>query len=246
MVLSESAAQLLFPGTDPIGHHMEISTSFGFGRGRAGGEIIGIVADVRDQALGTPPRPMSYLLHAQWPVSDLAIVIQSATPMVLVPSVRATLRSMDPLLPLASVRTMDHVASQSVAQPRFTMLLLGTFAAVALALAAIGVFGVMSYVVEKRTREIGVRIALGAGGPKVVAETVRRALIPVAIGIVAGLAGALALARGMSGLLFEVAPADPATFAAVALGLGAIAMISAWLPARRASRVDPAIALRAE
>ena len=104
----------------------------------------------------------------------------------------------------------------------------------------------MSYVVEKRTREIGVRIALGAGGPTVVAETVRRALVPVAIGIFAGLVGALALARGMSGLLFEVAPADPATFAAVATGLGAIAMISAWLPARRASRVDPAIALRAE
>ncbi len=246
VVLSESAARLLFPGADPIGHHMEISSGFGLGRGRAGGEIIGIVADVRDQALGVPPRPMTYLLHAQWPVSGLAIVIQSANPTTLAPSVRAALRSLDPLLPFSSVRTMDRVASQSVAQPRFTMLLLATFAAVALALAAIGIFGVMSYIVEQRTREIGVRLALGAIGPTVVAETVRRALVPVSIGIVAGLAGALALARGMAGLLFEVGPADPATFAAVGMGLGAIAMVSAWLPARRASRVDPAIALRAE
>jgi predicted permease len=246
VVLNESAARLLFDGQDAIGHSMALSTSFGFGRGRAGGEIVGIVEDFRDQALGVPPRPMTFLAHAQWPVTDMAVVVRSGNPLGVVPAIRAELRRMDPLLPMVAVRTMERIASASVTEPRFAMLLLGTFAGVALVLAAIGVFGVMHHVVGERTREIGLRMALGAGGPRVVFETVRRALGPVAVGVVVGVAGALALSSSLEAMLYEVTPGDPTTYIAVAGVLALVAVIAAWIPARRASTVDPVVALRAE
>jgi ABC-type antimicrobial peptide transport system permease subunit len=246
VVLNESAARLLFGEQDAIGHTMALSTSFGFGRGRAGGEIVGIVEDFRDQALGVPPRPMSFLAHAQWPVTDMAVVVRSSNPLGVVSSIRAELRGIDPLLPMVAVRTMDRIASASVTEPRVAMLLLGTFAGVALVLAAIGVFGVMHHVVGQRTREIGLRMALGAGGPRVVSETVRRALVPVAVGVGVGVAGALALSRSLEAMLYEVTPGDPATYITVAGVLAFVAVIAAWLPARRASSVDPVVALRVE
>ncbi len=246
ILLNESAARLLFNGTDPLGHRMEIGTGFGLGRGRAGGEIVGIVADVHDRSLSTPPRPTTYLVHAQWPMTDMSIVVKGSNPMSFVGAIREKLRAADPLLPMLSIRTLEHVASESVARPRFMMVLLGSFGAVALALAAIGVFGVMSYVVSQRTREIGVRLALGAGTSKVVAEALKRALTPVFMGIAIGVAGALALSRTMASMLYDVRPTDPTTFASVAAVLGTIALLSAWMPARRASRVDPVVTLRSE
>jgi predicted permease len=246
VVLSESAAARLFPGQDAIGHTMEIGSGFGLNRGRAGGTVVGIVEDIHDRALGTPPRATTYLLHDQWPVTDLALVVQAPNPVQLVPGIREALKGIDPLLPMVATRTMEQVTATSTAQPRFVMLLLAAFAVVALVLAAIGVFGVMSYVVGQRTREIGVRIALGAGGRTVVAETVRRALAPVVIGVVVGIVGALALSRTIATLLYDVTPGDPLTYGTVAAVLASVAVLAAWVPARRASRVDPVIALRAE
>jgi predicted permease len=248
-VMSESAARLLFGESDPLGRSLTIGTGFGLGRGNVGGEVVGIVADIHDVSLGTPPRPTIYFPHAQRPLGNMAVVIRAGEgtdPALLVNAVRDELRAMDQLLPMVAVKTMDRLAQSSVAQPRFAMLLLAAFAAVALALAAIGVFGVMSYLVGLRTPEIGLRMALGAGGRTVVAETVRRALKPVAIGVTVGTLGALALSRTMTNLLYEVTPGDPATYLAVSIGLALIAILAAWIPARRASRVDPVMALRAE
>ncbi len=249
VVMNEAAARLLFNGQDALGHVLEIGTGFGLGRGRAGGEVVGIVDDVHDDALGTPPRPTIYLAHAQFPVTDMAVAVRAAAgvdPISLASGVRGVVRGLDEALPMLAVRTMDRVSQLSVAQPRFAMVLLATFALVALALSAVGIFGVMSSVVGQRTREIGVRMALGAGEQTVVAETVRRALRPIALGVAVGLAGAYALTSGMAGLLYDVAPRDPLTFGSVAAGLAVVAVVAAWLPARRASRVDPVAALRSE
>ena len=249
VVVNESAAKLLWKGVSPIGHTVEIGTSFGLGRGRAGGEVVGVVRDVHDEELQTPPRPIVYIAHAQFPVGYLTVVAKTAPgldPEHLAAGVRAQVRELDPNLPVMGFSSMDRIVGQSVEDQRFAMLLLGTFAALALVLAAIGVYGVMSYVVGQRTREIGVRMALGASGPTVIAETVRRAAPAVLAGVAVGVFGALELTKLMTKLLYEVQPADGATFAIMTAALVTIATLSAWLPARRASRVDPVSALRAE
>jgi putative ABC transport system permease protein len=232
-----------------VGHALEISTVFDSGRGRLGGQVVGVTNDVHDVSPGTPPRATIYLSHAQFPSGDMAIVVRTARgvdPLSLVKAARAQIRELDPALPMFDVRTMDQVARVSVAQPRFAMLLLSAFALVALSLAAVGIFGVMSFMVGQRTREIGVRIALGASGRTVVRETLMRAMIPVGAGVVVGVGGALALSRTLTALLFEVKPGDPAIVGSVAIGLALLAVASAWLPARRASRVDPVVALRSD
>ncbi|MGH7668320.1 MAG: ADOP family duplicated permease [Gemmatimonadaceae bacterium] len=248
-LVNEAAAKLLWKGVNPVGHTMEIGTTFGLGRGRAGGEVIGVVHDVHDEELQTAPRPTVYIAHAQFPVSSMTVVTKTAPgidPLRLATGLRQQLHQIDPDLPVLNVSSMRQIVGQSVEDPRFAMLLLGTFAALALLLAAIGVYGVMAYVVGQRTREIGVRMALGASGPTVVGETVRRAAPAVLGGVAAGVLGALALTKLMARLLYEVKPADVGTFAVMTAGLIAISALSAWLPARRASRVDPVTALRAE
>jgi ABC-type lipoprotein release transport system permease subunit len=228
---------------------MEIGTSFGLGRGRAAGEVIGVVHDVHDYQLQTAPRPIVYLAHAQFPVPNMTIVAKTAPgvdPLHVAAGVRRQLHDIDPNLPILQFTSMDQIMGQSVADQRFAMLLLASFAVLALVLAAIGVFGVMSYVVGQRTREIGVRMALGASEATVVRETVRRAMPPVVIGVTAGVVGALVLTRLMTRLLYDVAPADGETFVVMTTALVVIACLSAWAPARRASRVDPVTALRAE
>jgi putative ABC transport system permease protein len=249
VVVNESASKLLFNGQNPLGHTLEISTVFDRARGRLGGEVIGVVKDVHDVSPGTPPRPTIYLSHAQFPSTDMAVVIRVAEgidPLSLVKTAKGQLGELDPGLPMTDVRTMNDVAQVSVSQSRFAMLLLTSFALVAVVLAAVGIFGVMSFMVGQRTREIGVRMALGASRGAVVSETLRRTMIPVVIGVAAGLVGALTLDRTMTRLLFDVRPNDPTILGAVAVGLTIIAFGSAWLPARRASRVDPVVALRDE
>lgn len=249
VVVNESAARLLWKGINPIGHTIEIGTSFGLGRGRAGGEVVGVVRDVHDDQLQSPPRPIVYLAHAQFPVTDLTIVAKTARgidPAHLAAGVRRQLHDIDPYLPVRQFTSMEQIMGRSVADQRFAMMLLASFAVLALVLAAIGVFGVMSYVVGQRTREIGVRMALGASGATVIRETVRRAMPAVLTGVTAGVVGALLLTRLMTRLLYDVAPADAGTFVVMTATLVVIAGLSAWLPARRASRVDPVTALRAE
>ena len=249
VIVNESAARLLWKGVDPIGHRIEIGTRFGLGGERANGTVVGVIPDIHDDALGTPPRPTVYFPHGQAPISDMTIVVRGAgntNPMSLVKGARSALSEVDPLLPMVGTRTMDDVAAASVAQPRFATLLMTIFAALALVLAVIGVFGVVGYVVGQRTREIGIRMALGASQGRVVSETVTRASAPVLTGLVVGVLATLAVVRLMSSMLHDVAPHDPVVLGAVTFGLAAVALTAAYLPARRASAVDPLLALRSE
>jgi putative ABC transport system permease protein len=167
-------------------------------------------------------------------------------PLSLTDAARNEVYALDGSLPVSNVSTLDAVVARSISQQRFYMLLLTIFAGVALVLAAVGIFGVLSYAVSQRTREIGIRMALGAHGRSVIALVVRQAMILVACGVAAGLACGLLLSQTMARMLFGVTPTDPATYATVAGVLGVVALVASYVPARRATRVDPIVALRAE
>jgi predicted permease len=248
-IVNESAARKLWKGVDPIGHTLTISTRFTEDTSRAGGTVVGVVADFHDASLGTAPNPIVFFPHAQAPWSDMNIVLRLAgqtEPGGVLRAAERELHAFDRLLPMNDARTMSSVVSDSMAQPRFATVLMGTFAALAVVLAIIGVFGVMAYIVGQRTREIGVRVALGASQRRVVQETLSRAVWPLVAGATLGLAATLAVARFMARLLYDVKPHDPIVLAAVTIGLVVIALVAAYVPARRASAVDPLIALRAD
>jgi ABC-type antimicrobial peptide transport system permease subunit len=225
-----------------------VGTTFGFGGERAGGTVVGVVSDLRDFGPAESAKPEVFLSHSQVPVTYMSVAVRTASPEseTLLASIRARLASIDPNVPIYRARTMDQLLGDSVAQPRFYMLLLGMFALSALLLAAIGIYGVMAYIVGQRTHEIGVRMALGARGEQVLREAVARGMRPAIMGLGAGLAGALALTGILTKLLYGVTASDPLTFVGVAVVLTAVALLANWIPARRASRVDPAIALRSE
>jgi ABC-type antimicrobial peptide transport system permease subunit len=175
----------------------------------------------------------------------MTIAVKSASdPLGLAPAVREALRGIDPDQPVSRVRTMDQVIAESVGARRFPMLLLGLFAAVALLLAAVGVYGVVSYVVSQRTREIGIRMALGARRATVIRSVVTRAAGPIAIGLIAGAVAANLAAGQLTGLLFQVEPTDPVVLVSISLLLGAVAIAASWVPARKAAGVDPVQVLR--
>jgi putative ABC transport system permease protein len=246
VVINETTAQRFFAGEDPIGQR--VRTGWGIGEDHfAGGEIVGVVGDVRQLGPGKEFIPELYLPSTQVPESDLSVVVRTAgDPLALAKAIRAEVRALDANLPVSNLRTLDQVLSRAVAQPRFYLLLLGAFAAVALVLAAIGIFGVMSYSVVQRTREIGIRVALGANPGAVLRMVVGRALWLALGGVAVGLLGALALSRLLGSLLFGVSATDPLTFAGVAALLTSVALLATYLPARRATRVDPMVALRSE
>ena len=248
VVVNETAARLYWPGKDALGRELTVGTSFGLGRGRAGGTVVGVVADTRDFGPGEATKPEIFLSHSQIPVTFMSVAVRTASPNseALLGAIRARLRDIDPNIPIYQARTIDQLMGESVAKPRFYMLLLGAFALCALVLAAIGIYGVMSNVVGQRTHEIGVRMALGARGSQVLREVVARGMRPAVVGLVAGLAGALALTSVLSKLLYGVSATDPVTFVGVAVVLATVALLANWVPARRAARVDPAIALRSE
>ena len=209
--------------------------------------IVAVVGDVKSRSLDATIAPEVYVPYAQHQVDSLTIAVRTAgDPMAFVPVARADLASLDRDLPLAGVRTMDEVIGRSIAERRFTMLLLATFAAVAVLLAAIGVYGVLAYLVSQRTQEIGVRLAIGATPGDVARLFVREGAGLTLIGVACGLAGAVAVTRALSTLLFGVTTTDPLTFAAVAALLALVALLASYLPARRAARVDPMSALRAD
>jgi putative ABC transport system permease protein len=245
-LLTESAVRKFFPGEDPIGRH--ITLGWRRNNSRVGGDVVGVVADVKSFGLDQGAPPQIYVPLSQAPVESMAFVVR--TTMVddasLAAPARAAIAAVDPNLPLNRVETLaDHVR-RSVATQRFYMMLLVVFAAVALALAAVGIFGVLSYLVTQRTREIGIRVVLGAGRGSVVVFVIRQALTLAAVGVVLGLAGAIGLSRVLRTMLFELSPTDPTSFIVVAAGLFAVAAIAAWWPARRAVSVDPLKALRTE
>ncbi|HEV2129635.1 MAG TPA: ABC transporter permease, partial [Longimicrobiaceae bacterium] len=245
VVISQETARRFFPGEDPIGQRLTLSWTRD--SVPVGGEIVGVVGDVRHYGMEREVDPTVYVPHAQTSVNAMSLVVRtSVPPMSLVPAVKREVEALDPNLPLQQVRPLEELVSESVSQPRFYMLLLSIFAGVALLLASIGIFGVISYSVTRRTREIGVRIALGADPKRVVQLVVGGAIGLAALGVGLGLLGALAGTRLLSGLLFGVEPTDPVTFAVVSTLLMGVAVLASYLPARRATRVDPMVALRAE
>ena len=245
LVLTESAVRLHFPGEDPIGQRIQL----GWRRdgGFVGGEVIGVAADVRSFALDEAPPAQVYVALAQAPIGGMTFVARTGVdPMSVLPAVRRVVRELDPELPLTRAGTLDAHVRDSIASERLLMGLLAAFAAVALSLAGIGVFGVLSYLVSQRAREIGVRMALGASPSSVVSLVVRRAVALSGLGAAIGLAGAALLSRTLETLLYDVRATDPATFVTVGVGLMGVAIAAAWLPARRAAQVDPLTALRSE
>ena len=246
LLINEATVRRFFPGEEPLGKTMNIE--WGRGKGRhAGGEIVGVIADTKESALNDPAEPMAFMTYPQWPVPSMTVVMKTSTPPLGMTQVaKQTLYGIDANLPMSNVRTLDSVVATSISQPRFYMLLLSIFAAVALVLAAVGIFGVLSYTVSQRTREIGIRMALGARESRVVGLVVYQAATLIATGIGTGVLAALLLSKTMAKMLFDVKPTDPAAFATAAAVLAAVALVASYLPARRAARVDPIIALRAE
>ncbi|HZW51638.1 MAG TPA: FtsX-like permease family protein, partial [Rudaea sp.] len=243
-IVSRAMADRYWPRQDVIGKQVRIPID------RDPKIIVGVVADVKHQSLREDVSPEMYVPYTQkpWPsMQTMEVAVRTRTdPAALTASVRAAIQSLDPGLPLARVRTLTALVDDSMTQPRFALLLLASFAAIALLLAQIGMYGVVSYSVTQRTREIGIRMALGAPRQRVFAGVVAQAARLAAFGIAIGLLAALAVARLMAGFLYGVRPTSPLTFAAVSLLLVAVALLAAYLPARRASRLDPLIALRCE
>jgi predicted permease len=245
-IINEAAARRYWPGQDPIGQTIRMHVGLS-GVAQTPRTIVGIVRDVRYDGLDAEPRPETYIPHAQHPVDAVAIALRTrGEPRDIVAPARAVLRRLDPTLPMAAVATMQDLVAESVAPRRFSLMLLGAFAGVALLLAAIGIYGVLSYVVGQRTREIGVRMAIGAARAHIVRLVVGEALLLAGIGLVLGFCATMALTGVIGGLLYEVEPSDPPTLIVVATVLLVVALAASYLPARRAAGVDPVAALRAE
>ena len=241
VVINETMALKHWPGEDPIGKRVRIAWD------SLEDEVIGVVGDVRHAGLDGEIRPMTYWPYARNPYGTMTVTVRTAgDPNRIVTSISGLVRQLDPELALANVKTMDEVVSDSVAQRRLTMSLLTIFAGAALLLAAVGIYGVIAYSVTERTQEIGIRMALGAQRGAVLRMVMTQALVLAVTGIAVGGGGALLLTRLMEGLLFEVTPADPLTFGVVSGILAAVALLASYVPGRRATQVDPVIALRAE
>jgi predicted permease len=245
VIISENLAEMFWPGEDPIGKRLQP----GF-RSKPMCTVAGVVANVRQNGFAKDAPLAIYMPDSQAPVfllSAAAFVVRTeADPQSLANAFRRELQAVDKELPLYDVRTMDQLVSRSVSEPRFNMVLLAVFAGLALALASIGIYGVMAYSVAERTREIGIRMAMGAKPEDVLELVLRQGTALIVMGLGVGLAAAFALTRVISSFLFGVSAADPAAFAGITLLLGAVALIACYIPARRATKVDPMVALRYE
>jgi putative ABC transport system permease protein len=245
VVVSETMARKYWPGEEPVGKRIKAGSS---GSPNPWWTIVGVVKDVRQFELNADPKPQMYLPYAQ---ADFfaprhLIVSTNVEPLSMAATVRVTVWEVDKDQPVSNISTMEDILSESVARQRFSMLLLGIFAALALVLAAVGIYGVMSYSVAQRTREFGIRMALGAQTRDVLKLAVGEGLKLVLIGVVIGLVAAFILTRLMSSLLFGVSATDPTTFITISLVLISVAVLASYIPARRATKVDPMVALRYE
>jgi len=248
-LINEEMARLYWNGRDPIGGRMMI----GGGAERPWVTVVGIVGNVRHNGITDVIKEKFYIPHTQWhkslgnPIRSMSLVVKThGDPNALAGPVRQAVRALDPALPVADIRTMDDVVAATLSAPRFTGMLLGVFAGLALALSAIGIYGVLSYVVSRRTREIGIRVAIGADRGQVLRLVLSSGAGLSLVGIAIGLVVAASLSRLMTTLLHDVEPGDPATFVAVAAILTTVALAASLVPAWRATRVDPVRALKAE
>jgi putative ABC transport system permease protein len=238
-IVSEAAARQFWPGADPIGQQIRVLFSPDI-------TIVGVVGDVKHNGLNLPSYPHIYLPHNQEPWNSMSLVVKTAgPPKQLAAAIRERIRAVDALLPVG-VRTMDDVLAASTGRPRLYAAVTGVFGLVALALSIVGIFGVVSYVAAQRTREIGLRMALGAQRREILGLVIGQGMRPIVAGIGAGIVGAIGVTRFISTLLFGVAPLDLVTFGVVIALLMAVGLLACWIPARRATQVDPLTALRAE
>jgi putative ABC transport system permease protein len=242
VIVSEEMARRYWPGVDPIGRRFFWHSATGPSL-----TVIGVAGDVRNLALDTDPAPVIYLPSAGVGWNPMFLTIRTATdPASQTGAVRNAVRAIDPKIPVSNVRTAETILNVSIGPRRFNMLLLASFAAIALVLASVGLFGVLSYLVSQRTHDIGVRLALGALPRDVFRLVVGRGMALAAGGAVVGLAAAFWLSRSLQAFLFQVRPSDSITFASVVIVLLGVALAACYVPARRATRVDPVIALRYE
>jgi len=247
MIVSEAFAKKFFPNEDPVGKMIEIGAGEGEARkAYKTRQIIGVVGDVRSSNITKAPAPAYYIPLPQLVWGTELVIRTPGDARALVPAVTKVLNSMDGEAPLYNVRTMEDCLALDLGRARFQAVLLGIFAAVALLLTAIGLYGVIAYSVTQRTHEIGVRMALGASRSKVLGMMLNRGLQLTLLGIAIGVAGALALARVIAALLYEIPPRDPLTYVTVCVVLGAVALLASYVPALRAARTDPMVALRYE
>jgi putative ABC transport system permease protein len=248
-LVNEQLARLYFAGRDPIGGRIRV----GGGAERPWLTVVGVVADVRHNGITDVVKEKFYVPHTQWhrstgnAIRSMTLVVKTMQePRALAGVVRQEVRAMDPNLPVADVRSMDEIVAATLSAPRFTGMLLGVFAALALILSAIGIYGVLSYVVSCRTREIGIRVAIGASRAQVLRLVFGGGLGLALAGVAAGLAIAVWATRLMGALLHDVQPGDPLTLGAVAVALAVVAVVASFVPAWRAARLDPVRALKAE
>jgi putative ABC transport system permease protein len=243
IVINQALARKSFPGEDPIGKQI----AQGSDPGHDQATVVGVVADVKQHRLDREADPEIYFPESQMALSELELIVRTdSDPMALLPAVKAQISQLDPAQPVTMVRTLEQVLERSAGPQRLLAQLLTAFAAAALLLATLGIYGVVSYSVSRREREIGVRMALGAQAAHVVRMVLREGLRLSLLGVLAGSLLALALARLLAGFLYGVSATDPLTYALAACGLALAAAAACWLPARRATRVDPAVCLRAE
>jgi predicted permease len=242
-IVNQTFARKYFPGEEPLGKTINAEME----RKNPFGEIVGVVGDVKEGALDKDPSPTVYYNHAHLIYSAMVFVVRTeGDPLALAEPARRVIRDLDALLPVADVQTMDAIVRETFARQRFSAVLLAGFSLVSLLLAAIGIYGVLAYSVTERTREIGVRVALGAEPSRILSLVLATGARLVLAGTVAGMAGAMALTGLLKTMLFGVGTRDAATFVAVPLVLAAVALFAAWLPARRAARLAPVDALRAD
>jgi putative ABC transport system permease protein len=236
-------ARMFWPGQNPIGQRFSYSGANGPWR-----EVVGVVGDTRQWGLRVQPRPEEYqpFFDANSFGGTILVLHTTLPPQSLVAEVRQQVAALDPDLPLFAIRTMEELVGQQTANARTESLLVGLFAGLAALLAAVGIYGVMAYLVAQRTHEIGIRMALGAHRSDVLRLVVGRGLKLTLIGVAIGNAGALGLTRFLASVLYDVKPTDHVTFIAVSLILTSVALLACYLPARRATKVDPMVALRYE
>ena len=243
VVISRAMAQKLWPNEDPIGKRVTIHMK----RKDEPSEVIGVVGDVKHAGLDADVRATAYWPHPELAFSYMTLIVRTdGDPVALAPAIRETVRRMDKDLPVVDLASMDKLLSVSLARARFSTVVLGGFAGIALLLAVIGTYGVLSYGVTERTHEIGIRVALGAKQADVLGMVLRQGLVLAASGVAIGMLAAFGVTRLMTSLLFGTSATDPVTYAGVVCLLAVVALAACYIPARRASRVDPMVALRYE